>query len=58
MSGPSDAIVVADPAAVELAASELDNGVIKPDEFEVLRLDDDPSFPERGKLVLSMAGGR
>jgi predicted phage baseplate assembly protein len=41
-----------------LAASELDNGVIKPDEFEVLRLDDDPSFPERGKLVLSMAGGR
>lgn len=41
-----------------LPQSELSLGVIKPDEFEVLRLDDDPSFPERGKLVLSMAGGR
>ena len=41
-----------------LPQAELTSGVIRPDEFEVLRLDDDPSFPERGKLSLSMAGGR
>jgi hypothetical protein len=41
-----------------LPHSELVDEVIRPNEFEVLRLDDDPSFPERGRLVLTMAGGR
>jgi predicted phage baseplate assembly protein len=40
-----------------LPQQELVDGVMRPDEFEVLRLDDDPSFPERGRLTLAMAGG-
>lgn len=38
--------------------SEIANGLIRPRELEVLRLDDDPSFPENGRLSLLMGGGR
>ncbi|WP_227243354.1 baseplate J/gp47 family protein [Paraburkholderia caribensis] len=41
-----------------LPGTELSEGVIRPHPFEVLQLDDDPSFPERGRLVLDMGGGR
>jgi hypothetical protein len=41
-----------------LPANELDEGVIRPHDFEVLQLEDDPSFPERGRLVLDLGGGR
>jgi hypothetical protein len=41
-----------------LSQDELADGVIRPSDLEVLQLDDDPNFPERGRLVLAMAGGR
>ena len=41
-----------------LPQTELADGVIHPGDFEVLQLEDDPNFPERGRLVLSMGGGR
>ncbi|MGG7566510.1 putative baseplate assembly protein [Rhodovulum sp. DZ06] len=41
-----------------LADGELQAGVIRPAEAEILQLADDPSFPERGRLRLTMGGGR
>ena len=37
---------------------ELSAGVIRPAPLEILRLDDDPSLPENGRLTLTMGGGR
>ncbi len=37
---------------------ELAAGVIRPAALEILRLDDDPSLPENGRLTLTMGGGR
>ena len=37
---------------------ELAAGVIRPAPLEILRLDDDPSLPENGRLTLTMGGGR
>jgi len=37
---------------------ELENGILKLASDEIARLDNDPSFPEHGRLVLSMRGGR
>lgn len=39
-------------------SNELADEVIRPADFEVLQLEDDPSFPEKGRLVLTMGGGR
>lgn len=36
---------------------ELDAGVIRPAEAEILQCSDDPSFPEQGRLDLVMGGG-
>ncbi len=36
----------------------LAQGVIAPAEFEVLRLDNDPNFPENGLLTLDIRGGK
>jgi hypothetical protein len=33
-------------------------GVLKVADVEVVRLDDDPSFPERGRLTIALQGGR
>ncbi len=41
-----------------LPQSEITFGVIRPGDLEVLQLEDDPSFPEKGKLTLAMGGGR
>ncbi len=41
-----------------LSQGEITSGVIRPGSFEVLQLEDDPSFPERGRLTLAMGGGR
>lgn len=41
-----------------LPQGEIALGLIRPRELEVLRLDDDPSFPENGRLSLIMGGGR
>ncbi len=40
-----------------LPAQELANGVLPVGKHEIARLDNDPNFPENGKLVLTMAGG-
>jgi predicted phage baseplate assembly protein len=37
---------------------EIEEGVLPLGPLEVARLDNDPSFPERGKLQLTMRGGR
>jgi hypothetical protein len=37
---------------------EIARGVIRPAATEVLELADDPSFPERGRLRITMGGGR
>jgi hypothetical protein len=37
---------------------ELAQGVLKLSALEVARLDNDPSFPEHGRLVFNMRGGR
>jgi hypothetical protein len=37
---------------------EIENGVLPLGALEVARLDNDPSFPERGQLRLVMRGGR
>lgn len=39
------------------ANQELDNGVLSPGRAEVLRLDNDPNFPENGKIEFEMHGG-
>ena len=40
------------------ANQELENGEITFDRLEIARLDNDPNFPENGKLSLDMRGGR
>ena len=40
------------------ANEEIENGLITAAPLEVLRLDNDPNFPENGKLVLNMLGGQ
>jgi len=42
----------------ELANNEIENGLLPLAPFEIARLDNDPSFPENGKLVLDIRGGR
>jgi hypothetical protein len=36
---------------------ELDNAVLTPGEFEIVRLDNDRNFPENGRLEFTMGGG-
>jgi hypothetical protein len=40
------------------ANHELDQGYIFADRLEVLRLDNDPNFPENGVITLNMGGGK
>ncbi len=42
----------------ELKNNEIEKGLLPLSPFEIARLDNDPSFPENGKLVLDMRGGR
>ena len=37
---------------------EIENGVLPLSPLEVARLDNDRSFPEHGRLVLDLGGGR
>jgi predicted phage baseplate assembly protein len=37
---------------------EIQNGLLPLSQFEIAQLDNDPSFPERGKFTLIMEGGR
>ena len=42
----------------KVAADELETGVLGVERTEVVRLDNDPNFPERGLLRLKMVGGK
>jgi hypothetical protein len=39
-------------------ARELDTGVLPLGPFEVARADNDPNFPERGRIAFMLRGGR
>lgn len=41
----------------KLPAREIENGVLIPGTLEVIRLDNDPNFPENGKIDFNMDGG-
>jgi hypothetical protein len=41
----------------KLPAQEIENGVLIPGTLEVIRLDNDPNFPENGKIDFNMDGG-
>jgi hypothetical protein len=40
------------------ASTAVDSGVLPMDRLEIARLDDDPSFPDHGVLVLTAGGGK
>lgn len=42
----------------ELKNNEIENGLLPLGPLEIARLDNDPNFPENGKLVLDLRGGR
>ena len=42
----------------EAPNNEIENGVLPLGPLEVARLDNDPSFPEHGRLTLILKGGR
>jgi hypothetical protein len=39
------------------AADEIEKGYLKPERLEVIRLDNDPNYPEYGKIEFEMHGG-
>ena len=39
------------------SADEIEKGFLKPERLEVIRLDNDPNFPEFGKIEFEMQGG-
>jgi hypothetical protein len=41
----------------KLPVREIENGVLVPGTLEVIRLDNDPNFPENGKIDFNMEGG-
>lgn len=43
---------------VESSDWAIENGILPLGPFEIARLDNDPSFPENGKLTIDMRGGR
>jgi hypothetical protein len=42
----------------EAANHEIDNGILPLRSAEIAQLDNDPNFPERGKLEIHVSGGR
>ncbi len=42
----------------ELPNDEIENGVLRLGPFEIARLDNDPGFPDNGRLTLDVRGGR
>jgi hypothetical protein len=41
----------------KVANQEIDNGLLTPAALEIAQLDNDPSFPEHGKLEFDVQGG-
>lgn len=58
IAGVENVMVVQLQRQFELANSELEDGVLPLGPFEIARLDQDPNFPENGKLILDIRGGR
>ena len=40
------------------SSSGIDEGVLEMGRLEIARLDNDPSFPERGVLTITAGGGK
>jgi hypothetical protein len=50
---------IGEPQAGESAAEELPpHSVLTLGPFQIARLDNDPNFPENGRMVLNLRGGR
>jgi hypothetical protein len=58
VAGVESVVVVALQRLGEDANHEIENGVLPLRALEIAQLDNDPSFPERGKLTLELEGGR
>ncbi len=58
VTGVENVVVTKLQRLYELSNQEIQNGVLPLDPLEVARLDNDPGFPEHGKLVLDVRGGR
>lgn len=41
----------------KLSAGEINKGILTPGKLEIIRLDNDPNFPENGKISFNMEGG-
>jgi hypothetical protein len=41
----------------KLPADEIETGILTPGTLEIIRLDNDPNFPENGKISFNMEGG-
>lgn len=41
----------------KFSTGEIDKGILTPGRLEIIRLDNDPNFPENGKISFSMEGG-
>jgi hypothetical protein len=58
MPGVESVVVTKLERCFEGPSQEIENGILPLGPFEVARLDNDPGFPENGKLTLDMGGGR
>jgi hypothetical protein len=58
VEGVDSAVVTMFKRYAKVAAEELDTGVVSAGRTEILRLDNDPNFPERGQFRLTMVGGK
>jgi hypothetical protein len=58
VTGVENVIVTKLERSYEGSNQEIENGILPLGPFEVARLDNDPSFPENGKLNLDVRGGR
>jgi len=58
VDGVDSAVVVTFQRYGKVADNELQQGYIPAGRLEILRLDNDPNFPENGNLTLNMDGGK
>ena len=58
IEGVDSSVVTVFKRYAKVAADELETGVLGVERTEVVRLDNDPNFPERGLLRLKMVGGK
>jgi hypothetical protein len=58
VSGVENAIVTKLQRLAEEPNGEIENGILPLNPLEIARLDNNPNFPEHGKLTLDLRGGR